>query len=196
MFKPDFSILTETEYRAHIQNENIYVGTYTDYDASMLEYRYVVPKDSNGNFLIDPEKPEDYLLKFINSQYLIVTFKDDGMHSETLQKHKLDQFVFLNNQTNTAEVLYNCYGQDRILYGNEEIVIIYNSKSNSVQYISLEDKKVFKEVALNLNKLGYYTIWVKESENSIVIEQHPVFSYDTKIVAELKIQKTGDGSLC
>lgn len=195
VFTPNFSVLMENENRAHIEDGKIYIGSFEDYDSEMLKYEYSVPKNSEGTLLINPDKPEDYLLKFINSEYLIVTFKDDNIHNETLQKHKLDQLVFLNDATNKTDVLYECFGQDRILYGNKEFVIVYNSEHNSVQYILLEDKKVFDERVLNLNKLGYYSIWVKESENSITIEQHPVFSSDTKIIAELEItDNTRDGS--
>ena len=110
----------------------------------------------------------------LNSNFAIVTYKDDswqGIHSNKLYKHAADVLVYLNPESQKAELLFRSDACEIIVYGTLEYVIIYNAEYNVYRYVSLADSSIIYEVKSNVNPfIGDYGFDIYEKER--VFEVH------------------------
>jgi len=114
-----------------------------------------------------------WVIEAINEDYAIVTMKIGGMHSYKIKDHVVDQLLYLNDDTNSAELIFQCFEGDRIFYGNDEFVVVYNYEKNSLEWILLEDGSIIKEESVNFHfKRNKYVITVSEDNNTLQIERH------------------------
>ena len=148
----------------------IYINMEND-NKTDKKYKYNCPTTDSGNPYVDLNETESMLVSAINQNYVVTNFKNDRMHRNRLSKNKINQLLFLNEETLQTEVLYECYDTDRIIYGDKSTVILLNGEENSIQYISLSDDKILHEVALNWDLRLDTSFDVYTDENKIVIEQ-------------------------
>ena len=147
------------------------ISVFSNTEEAARYYRYTVPADSDNNSYVNMEYDGAWNANLIGDSYMITTLKNDRLHSFKLDNHVLDQLLYLNNDTECAEVLFETYGKNRILYGNSSIVIIYNCEKDAVQYISLTDKSIVKEQELKLEKKYYtYSFYVDLKDATIDID--------------------------
>lgn len=158
----------------------------TDYENKTL-YDYSYPTKENGEFYVNIKEVEKFLIDSISDDIAITIFKDDTMHHYRLRRNRVNQLLYLNDETSTAEVLYECYDTNRIIYGNKDLVIIFNGEKNAVQYISLSDNKILHEEPLNLNLRVDNSFTVYINENKLIVEQHRGSVFPWKTVAELPL---------
>lgn len=116
---------------------------------------------------IDSEKIDSYFT-CLNSNFAIVTYKNDsfqGMHRNKLYKHVADELVYLNPETQNAELLFRSFAFETIIYGTLEYIIIYDAEHNVYRYISLKDNSIICEVESNINPFsGDYSRCVYETK--------------------------------
>lgn len=143
-------------------NENI------DYEPKYKYYKYALPVGSSGNSYVNMDYDSAWYAYVIDDNYVIVSYKKDGMHSFKLRSHIADQLLYLNDSTKCSEVIFEAYGANRILCGNKNTAVIYNGERNSIQYISVDDKKLLNEQSLNLKQKHYtYSIEVNTYKSTI-----------------------------
>ena len=136
---------------------------------TLLSYEYQALTDAKGNSLLNDG---DCDIWYINRNFAIATYKNDRMHYDMLRRHIADQLVYFNDQTQTAEVLYECTGTNRIVYGNMDFVLIYNAEQNVFQYISLVDGKIMQEMEANLKtKRAKYCFTLDKNLEYVAIER-------------------------
>lgn len=121
----------------------------------------------------DLDNPGSSDTHMADSHYVILTLKTDGMHSARLCDHTLDQLLYLNEETNRAELIYEAFGTNRILYGNKNLVLLYNGERNALQYISPENGSLLGEQQLDLELIGNrYDFEIDAVEESIKISRY------------------------
>lgn len=103
----------------------------------------------------------------INESYRIYTLYCGRFHSDSdrLSKHVADLLVYLNEETGKAECVYECVDMNRIVYGTQDLVIVFNAEENAFQYISVENNQVLQEVKADLKlKANRYRIIINPDQ--------------------------------
>lgn len=99
----------------------------------------------------------------VSRNFVIIRYHDSTHwpRQENFDEHIADQLVYLNDETEQAEVVYETNGKSRILYGNEKYVLIWNESSNTYQYIDLASLEILQEVeaGLKMKWKRYYGVY-------------------------------------
>ena len=140
------------------------------------EYAYNLLLDTNGNYPVNMSYSGAWRGEALENGCVIAIFKRDGMQSYKINEHVLDQLLYLNDESKKAELLFEAAGKNRIIYGNKQIVTVYNYKKNAVQYISVIGGNVFKEINVNLKKHYSYSFSVNVTDGVIEIEGSPILN--------------------
>ena len=128
--------------------------------------------DDDGKPYVNMDHDGTWVINAINEDYAIVNMKTDGMHSYKLKDHVVDQLLYLNDDTKSADVMFQCFGSNRLFYGNDEFVIVYNGEKNTLEWILLEDESIIREENVNFHlKRNNYFITISEDNNSLQIER-------------------------
>ncbi len=162
----DFYVrVTDCDLGMQICEDDGYIEIYAEETyADIAKYRYEIPAEYDE---VSPFSGGWYDF-VISDKYAVSIIKRDGMHHFYLKQHILDELLYLNDDTGCAEVVYKCYGYNRILFAYDDVVAIYNGEENSIQYISLEDNTILYETELNLvQSWSYYSAWVDLSSGTI-----------------------------
>lgn len=157
------------------------------------KYIYELPIDSAGELWLN-RAPDELVypgltIYNLNGDYLVLSYMTDDMYHNRINCHMLDQLVYLNDDSYTADVIFSCYDQIRILYGNNNYVIVYHAPSNTYRYISINSGSVFNTVDSNINNnSGDYVVHIYENEGYIAIEKRS-FLNEITIDKEIIIDK-------
>ena len=155
----------------------------------VLSYSYSFEQNSNGilikrlkwmsevhEYVIQGEYELDVVLDTndismafydIMSPYAVLVLFDDVSErdSNSIKYHKRDVFVRLNDNNGKAEVLYQCNEAERILFGNSEYVILYNSNVNCYCYVDCDTKQVIKTLETGIKGGDYYFTYSEDGSS-------------------------------
>ena len=82
----------------------------------------------------------------LNRNYVIVSFKSRGLHTNIARYHKKDILVYLDYEEETANIVYESPKSQRIIWGNSEQVIVYDFEGRFYQLIDLNTFSVIKRL--------------------------------------------------
>lgn len=115
----------------------------------------------------------------ISDEYAVGIIKLSDWHTNYLKQHLVDQLLYLDADTGYAEVIYECFGYNLILFTYDDIVVIYNGEANSIQYISLTDDAVLHEDFINLDRTwSEYVFRVHSLKGEIEVWRDRMFLKD------------------
>lgn len=89
---------------------------------------------------------EDHHVYILNRDYIIVSFKSQGMHTNRTKYHIKDILVYLDYEENSANIVYESQKSERIIWGNSEQAVIYNFEEQFYQIIDLSTFSVIKQL--------------------------------------------------
>lgn len=86
--------------------------------------------------------------------WAVLVFSESNTESliNSMEHHKRDVFVKLDDDIGKAEVLYQCDSGERILYGNSQYVILYDWDINCYKYVDIATKQVTKTVGSKIKR--------------------------------------------
>lgn len=100
----------------------------------------------------------------------ILTYTTDGMHTNRLQYRITEQLIYLNDATETADVLYESMGTELVLYGTPDSVLRYSFQESKFQYLSLVDGQIKKEVPCVLKeRFEEYYFEIDETQGVLTV---------------------------
>lgn len=88
---------------------------------------------------------ENCSIYILNRDYIIVSFKSQGMHADRTKYHIKDILVHLDYEENSGSVVYESSKNERIVWGNSEQAVIYNFDEQFYQIIDLSTRSVIKQ---------------------------------------------------
>ena len=110
----------------------------------------------------------------IGENYVVLLYLYPGKYSiytrYTMKYHKKDILLYLNDETGKADVLYESKPYERIFYGTQEYVIIYNWNYSEYHYINISDGSVYKTQEAHIKNDEYYKIEYDDSGNIVCIQ--------------------------
>lgn len=89
---------------------------------------------------------EDHFIYILNRNYVIVSFKSRGLHTNIARFHNKDILVYLDYEEETANIVYESPKSQRIIWGNSEQVIVYDFEGRFYQLIDLNTFSVIKRL--------------------------------------------------
>lgn len=89
---------------------------------------------------------EDHHIYILNRDYIIISFKSQGLHTNRTKYHKKDILVHLNYEENSANIVYEGQKSQRIIWGNSEQAVIYDFEEQFYQLIDLNTFSVIKQL--------------------------------------------------
>ena len=160
-------IVDERTAYINIEEENIIV-----YDANgRIENKYNYngfPMDIN---ISDNRDNVESLLLY--EDYVIVSFKNKSLYHSFLKDHIEDQLIELDDNNNNALVLNSCSKNERIIYGNNKELIVFDGVDNSIKIINNSQKEIIKTIKLKTNIfLPCYDFEVVTDEEIIIIKEY------------------------
>ena len=107
---------------------------------------------------------EDYFIYILNRNYIIVSFKSRGLHTNIAKYHKKDILVYLDYEEESANIVFESPKRQRIIWGNSEQVIVYDFEGRFYQLIDLNTFSVIKQLnAKALNTDALFEIYPEEN---------------------------------
>ncbi len=151
IYSPDIHLSTNNEAVDNItaslieENGEIKIHLYKDFgleDEFLNEFSFAL-------FNIDcniKNGKEDHHIYILNRDYIIVSFKSQGLHTNRTKYHKKDVLVHLNYEESSANIVYEGKKSQRIVWGNSEQAVIYNFEEQFYQLIDLNTFSVIKQL--------------------------------------------------
>lgn len=116
---------------------------------------------------------EEHHIYILNRDYIIVSFKSQGLHTNRTKYHKKDILVHLDYEENSANIVYESQKNERIIWGNSEQAVIYNFEEQFYQLIDLSTFSVIKQ--LNTEVLNTDTDFeIYPNENYFCLRSSPI----------------------
>lgn len=137
------------------------------YQKNGLEDDILINEFSFASFNIDcniENGYEDNFIYILNRNYIIVSFKSQGLHTNRAKYHKEDILVYLDYEEESATIVYESPKSQRIILGNSEQVIVYDFEGRFYQLIDLNTFSVIKQLkSKGLNTDTGFEIYPEEN---------------------------------
>jgi hypothetical protein len=86
-----------------------------------------------------------------------------------LSEHVVDYLFYLEEKTQTADIIYKCMGMQRIIYGTKEFVLIYDGQEDRYKYIDIASSDVLYEVKADIKNRDYiFKLISNENKNEYI----------------------------
>ena len=152
IYSPDIHLLvlnkSVDDIDAYLTEENSEVKMKL-YQKNGLEDDILINEFPFASFNIDcniENGGEDHFIYILNRNYVIVSFKSRGLHTNIARFHNTDILVYLDYEEETASIVFESPKSQRIIWGNSEQVIVYDFEGRFYQLIDLNTFSVIKRL--------------------------------------------------
>ena len=192
IYSPDIHLLvlnkSVDDIDAYLTEENSEVKMKL-YQKNGLEDDILINEFPFASFNIDcniENGGEDHFIYILNRNYVIVSFKSRGLHTNIARFHNTDILVYLDYEEETANIVFESPKSQRIILGNSEQVIVYDFEGRFYQLIDLNTFSVIKR--LNSKALNTDTLFeIYPEENYFYLRCCPFPSPSADYITKEKI---------